>query len=258
MATRIGLETAQGHFREAAGIAERWADLDDNASDDVTRYAAAIHAGIALYEAGDTPAADAVTLKYLSARASGLPNTTFHTGIAILGFRYYMGTIDRATFRRKRAEAFGHTDTGWLEDSPHDWYTAYAQPVVTSEDAREALAAMPSALRARTERALTMDAMSDLEEIAHAYWVAGDVERTMQYAKIVTNACIALYSPESWIRAHLELGAAFESVGKKDDACQAYGTITDRWGKTEYSRTAEDARLGSKRTCGQQPGARRR
>jgi tetratricopeptide (TPR) repeat protein len=249
--SRFNLDVARGEFRDAARLAQAWAGEVDNASDDVTRFSAALHAALALYETGDTPGANAVASKYLATRASALPNVAHDTSVTLLGLQYRMGTLDRTTFRGQRREAIERVHHERAALSETEWGVMYADPVRTQQDAIEALDSLPAERRFVEPSSLrTLDGIILAEDLSHVCSVAGDVEHAIQYATLVTNACGLLYNPQGWVRAHLDLGRVLESIGKSVDACKEYSAVADQWKDAAYSRSREQAQLGVIRACG--------
>ena len=150
------------------------------------------------------------------------------------------GAISRESFETKRAdwlrEAKASGSPLWAREL---WVPGYAAPAETVEEAREALAALPSYAPLPPARDLTMaDAAT-----GKVYALAGRAAEALPYLRRGTVTCLALDEPVAHTRAHFMLGQALEASGDSAGACAAYAVVVARWGAaTPRSVTGEKAR----------------
>jgi serine/threonine-protein kinase len=145
-----------------------------------------------------------------------------------------------------RAEYQGQRDA-WMkacEERPRRqrvpvWFGAHAAAALTADDAREALASMPS---------LGSESLSTSHELAlgRVYWLAGDMKAALGHLAAGSAHCESAKAPIDHLQSHYRLGAAREAVGEKEAACAAYGVVLGRWGQAKESVTAKEAARRSK------------
>jgi len=110
--------------------------------------------------------------------------------------------------------------------------------VVTAEDAKDALTALPAYAPLPPYRPATMaDAAVGL-----TFFLAGRTDDALRWLERAARTCRVLDLPVEHTRAHYWLGMAREASGDKEGACAAYRVVRDRWGKAKpRSITAEKA-----------------
>lgn len=117
------------------------------------------------------------------------------------------------------------------------WIWAYANAVVTPQDARDALAVLPRYLPLPPDR--LRDAEDD-ESIGRTYLMAGRPEEALPYLRRASRSCKAVMYPFEHTWANLELGQILESTDVPG-ACAAYRVVFDRWATAAASRSAHVA-----------------
>ncbi|MDC3952857.1 serine/threonine-protein kinase [Polyangium jinanense] len=157
------------------------------------------------------------------------------------------------------AERASHRES-WIRrcvqegDAAGAWYGAYALPATTPDEAREALAAMPSRpslpeglpyYRARSAAALR----------GKVRFLAGDMDGALPDLVEASSHCGMLLDPVHYLQNQHRLGVARETRGEKDLACEAYRSVLSRWGAAKDSITARDvARRAKALGCESRPG----
>jgi hypothetical protein len=112
----------------------------------------------------------------------------------------------RFVVERRLVEGDPLTEARGLEQSLR-MVEAYPSWVLTAEDAKEALAAIP-------EGGLPAFHQFVDGQIGHAYHLAGRLDGAMPYLERGANGCYALFSPFAYYEANLFYGRALEE--KKD------------------------------------------
>ncbi len=149
------------------------------------------------------------------------------------------GKLPRADLTAKRAEWV----RAWERRAApafrrYLWAHGFAGTVETADDAREALAALPSYEPLPTFYPKTIAEAA----VGRTFFLAGRTDEAMPWLERAAKTCRALELPVEHTRAALWLGAAREAKGDKEGACAAYRVVRDRWGKAKpRSVTAEKA-----------------
>jgi serine/threonine-protein kinase len=123
--------------------------------------------------------------------------------------------------------------------SPWLWVKAWASPVETEDEAKEALA-----------MAASFGEVSPPDQsptrlnytIGRVLALAGKNDEAIVRLEHMTKACTSLAEPQAWTRAHYYLGLAYEGKKDYDHARRAYGTVVERWGQAKNSTTTKLAR----------------
>jgi len=233
---RANLAILTGDFGEALAQLDAWERaLEGNKEEDA-------HADLlkmrALFrrEAGPDAALPARANSFLASRAAWSPNPEGDRSIDALVALYREGTLSRAAFVAARSEWLAHPPpVGRYGMTPGTrWVTAYADAVVTPEDAREAIAALPA------HHALPPDRVRmpyEDEAIGRMYLVAGRVDDALPFLRRAAASCEASEFPLQHTWATFELGQALES-SDVPAACAAYQVVLDRWAVAARSHTA--------------------
>jgi len=118
------------------------------------------------------------------------------------------------------------------------WLRGFAAAVHDAEDAKRALAALPSygPIRQFAPRTAAQ------AHVGRTYLLAGQLDQAMTWLRKATADCSVTTFPIVLTQAHDWLGRALEKKGDTAGACQAYATVLKRWGKAKRSLTADHAR----------------
>ena len=150
------------------------------------------------------------------------------------------GAIARADFDARR-DAFRRTWTARMTPVTKNflWVHGYAAMVQDENDARAALAALPTYSPIPPFRP---EAAVD-DEIGRTFLLAGRTDDAIAWLERATRKCSVLPRPLHHVRALATLGDARAAKGDIAGACAAYGAVLARWGEaTPRSVTAEHAR----------------
>jgi len=156
---------------------------------------------------------------------------------------YRGGAISRSAFASARAdwlaaERARHRPTGRFGVTPGRlWIRAYADAVMTPEDARDALAALPTFLPLPPDR--FRDAEDD-EAIGRTLLLGAAPADAIPYLRRAAASCEATRYPLHHTWANLELGQALEATDAPG-ACAAYKLVFDRWATEARSQSAHVA-----------------
>jgi serine/threonine-protein kinase len=120
------------------------------------------------------------------------------------------------------------------------WGHAYASPATTEADAVDAIAALPRFGEIHGWAPRT----SLVVDVGRMYVLARDAEKAVPILTHVARICASLDVPLDYVRGHYWLGRARELTGDKHGACEAYGVVVSRWGKSRSvtARAAADRR----------------
>ena len=120
----------------------------------------------------------------------------------------------------------------------HIWTYAYAATAETEDEAKAALAVLPSfaPLASFVYYAGIPDA-----EIGHAYLLAGSLDLALPRLTRAARSCGAFRHPFVYTRALLELGLLQERRGSVALACDAYRSVQKRWGDAKPRSTSAEA-----------------
>jgi eukaryotic-like serine/threonine-protein kinase len=120
------------------------------------------------------------------------------------------------------------------------WVQAYATYAVTPNEAADAMRALDTLGGAippySPETATNFD-------IGRTLFLAGQVDRAIPYLRKAARSCLPLDFPFPFVRAQLRLGEALARAGDTAGACEAFRSVTTRWGNARpRSLTAIAAR----------------
>ena len=134
----------------------------------------------------------------------------------------------------RRAEWLGEWEHGLASAfRSYVWLHGYAKPAETADDAKAALAALPSFEPLPSFRPMTY-ADGDIGKV---YLLAGDAARATPSLERATRSCVALDFPIAHVHAFEALGRAREATGDTGGACAAYAVVIDRWGASRATTT---------------------
>jgi serine/threonine-protein kinase len=149
------------------------------------------------------------------------------------------------------SSAFEAERTKWVElwersvnpeSRPFIWLHGYAAIVESPDDARRALARAADFGIPRYTPYTLGDAF-----IGGTYYQAGQITEALPYLQRAARSCVALEVPYEHTQVQLLLGQALASLGRRDEACAAYGVVLARWGHAKpRSVTADKARILAK------------
>lgn len=147
-------------------------------------------------------------------------------------------------------EAFAADRKAWVEAwekrvaldmKPIVWLAAYVLPVMTAEDAKEALSLAPQL------KSLTYYIKQPTElhsALGRMYLLAGRYAEAITHSSQAASDCRILYRPLENTLDHYYLGQAREHSSDKQGACNAYRVVLERWGKAHaLIHVVEDTRL---------------
>ena len=126
------------------------------------------------------------------------------------------------------------------------WILGWGSAVGERIDAAEALRSEPSQLGPEGELLLPT-AISSSPALLDAYQgrirlLAGDAARALPLLNAAAQSCVGIDRPFLVTREQLWLGMAYEKLGRRREACEAYAVVTRRWGRSEpRSITATEA-----------------
>jgi serine/threonine-protein kinase len=175
-------------------------------------------------------------------QATGDPTLLF------LSYRLRAGAITRDEYDKARTDALERFRNKWtgagrkLDDDFAwlSWSMAYGTEVVTADEARAAVDAMPktASKAAESGRWPAIDLAA-----GKTYALVGQYEHALTPLKRIGSPCLALVDPVNRIGADFYLGMALEGTGDADGARTSYRRVLERWGKAKpRSVTGEQAK----------------
>ncbi len=185
-------------------------------------------------EVGDDASAASVARRFLQQRPALLQTATMGYPMWFESGRYLAGETSRDALVEARKTWAPRASAGDAE-SVAVWTAAYAMPIRTSTDAAEAIANAPAALAPHLVRP------DDELFTGRAFLAGGDPQRALPFLEAIGKSCLALAFPVTHTLANLELGKAYEALGRDDAACGAYDLVIKRWGRMKGSRSAMEA-----------------
>ncbi|WP_394820506.1 protein kinase domain-containing protein [Pendulispora albinea] len=153
---------------------------------------------------------------------------------------YRTGQIDRDEMLRRRAhDETGLIARGGILASPGVlWYVTYVEYVVTTDDAKLAVARQPPIhpVHDAEFREVNMD-----QALGRTYLYADQIEKALQELRRGVRSC--LYTSSRWsVYAHALYGDALAKVNRPREACDEYAYVLQRWGREPRSNTARKVR----------------
>jgi serine/threonine-protein kinase len=152
--------------------------------------------------------------------------------------RHLAGRVDAAEMKRAREQWIA----SWGQaraPAGEVWFYGHASLASTADEARAALAAAP-VFRPGTRR--RYGAHPDVA-VGRVYVLAGRAAEALPHLERGARSCWQLPFPFDRVRVQLWLGRAYAETGATAQACAAYRTVLERWGRAEpRSVTAEEAR----------------
>jgi len=242
---RVGLAIATGQFDEAEKDLMTFRTVIESIAEEDLHLEAADRLINLYLEQGRNAEAIHTADAYARQRSAWTPVAHFDAGIAVAIWKYRAGALSRDAFRALRdkwlaSERLRSVTLGQFGGaSGFRWILAYADPAMTADDGKEAIAALPSYLPL-PNRFLRLEAE---EAIGRVYLLAGRHSEAIEHLGSAANACSGAKFPFGAPVAWYELGVALETTGDKDAACDAYRRVIARWPcETSRSRTSVHAR----------------
>jgi len=239
------LDAHRGDFEAAVRHGQEWLARVASATDEEQHHTATQTLTSILAEVGDFDGVDRIAIDFSKRRDAWQRSGYFDYSIVPWSLRYRAHKIPRAEF-------VAHRDD-WLEREAARpplvaaqgmrWVMAFADATVTTDDAAEAIARLPSYLP-------MLDPLTRTPEydtaIGLTFLQGGEVDRAIGYLRRAATSCWTLEQPVAQVVANLRLGQALERQGRVADACTAYDVVLARWGHAAGSTTARAARTRAK------------
>lgn len=235
----------EGRFDDAERAYLEWKPHEDKSSfESVHRILA--EDLVTLYEVlGKTEEAAKIADEYLSTREvwiKGFVRSIWDDPtIWFLKKKLDAGLISRETYVAERNAWVGTWEKRLEPDMKGIvWFQAHAIPAETSEDAKEALGALPELKSLEYYRKRSTGLHTAL---GHVYLLANRPSDASPHLSAAALDCRLLYQPIENTLNHYRLAKAREALEDKDGACKDYGVVLERWGKSRPSiPVVEDAR----------------
>jgi serine/threonine-protein kinase len=150
------------------------------------------------------------------------------------------GLISGPEFEARRAAWV----TAWEQKAPAAqrafvWLHGYATAIETRADAERALAELPHWGAIPT---FTPYLLGDAY-VGRVFFLAGRTAEALPYLERAARSCLAVESPFEHTQVQLDLAQVLGQVGRREEACSAYGVVLSRWGAARpRSVTADRAR----------------
>jgi len=241
--TRVRLAILTGKFAEAEAQLDVLDRAVDVTSDDVAAMDALQIRARYLREIGAESRGNERARAFLANHAALSPRSFSDTTIDAWVDLYRAGAISKGKMAAERANwlslesARPQSPGRFMTTAGRRWIWAFANSVVTPDDAREALAALPHFLPLPAGRVRDTD---DDEAIGRTYLMAGDTRNAIPYLRRASSSCQAALYPIEHTWANLELAQALEPTDVPG-ACAAYKVVLDRWAGMASSRSAHIA-----------------
>jgi eukaryotic-like serine/threonine-protein kinase len=131
-----------------------------------------------------------------------------------------------------------HSISFFGDGGPGDvWLEVYADGVLTPDEAKEALDALPK-YEPLPQRPFLV--AGDGFNLGKTYLLGGRVDDAVAALERATRSCTALEYPLAHTMAFELLGRALEKKGDSAGACAAYKVVIDRWGSAKPKSTTAD------------------
>ena len=179
---------------------------------------------------------------FLASRAAWSPAPSGDADIDAQIALYQAGALTRRELETSREAWLARQQSSDLHrprlGSGFRWITAFANAVVTKEDASQALAVLPTYLPLPFDRFRN----PELDEPVGATLLRAErTEEAVPFLRQAANSCKAALYPFHHVWANLELGMALESRDRSA-SCAAYKEVLRRWGTAAKSVSAAKAR----------------
>ncbi len=242
---RLGAQLAvlEGNFERATTLAKDWRRLGEGSREMEDHYGPeALLMEIAL-EIGEMKEAEAIATS-LHGRRSAWRWSFTRDVITGLGRLDELRVVD-VLLAGQRIDWSVHEDVrSQFIDTfvqapathPTYWLMNAAVGAFNAEEARAALLTMPKSAEAGID--------PDLRgEIGRLQFLAGNPKQAVAHLRYELNACYELARPFRQARTELLLAQALEAANDQPAACEAYATVTRRWGgRNSKSQSAALAR----------------
>jgi len=238
---RTNLAVLTGDFDEASKELAMWERAVERSSAENDHFEPFQVRAWLHRETGQDAAFTGRARAFLASRAAWAPSPRGDTSIAALIALYRGKALSRPDFAAARGEWLARerteeTRSDFLIRNP--WIWAYANSVVTQDDALEALAMLAQYQPLPSDRVRTVDAD---EAVGVTYLTAGRKDEAILVLRRAAQSCRAAEFPFQHTWAHFELGRALEATDVPG-ACSAYKVVLNRWGANPSSSTAAAAR----------------
>lgn len=224
----------EGRFDDAERAYLEWKPRDDKSPFENAHRALAENL-IELYEVlGKPKDAAKVADEYLSTRdgwIKGFIRSMWDDPtIWFLKKKRDAGMISAATYEAERTKWMRLWESRLTPDmKPIAWMQAYVIPANTEEEAQEALNIRPELKALEYYRKQPTPLHNALGKV---YLLAGRAGEAIPHLSAVARDCRLLYDPIANTLAHARLGKAQEIEGQHAEACNSYGVVLQRWGKS--------------------------
>ena len=150
------------------------------------------------------------------------------------------GKTSRAQYEAARADWLAkRPPTTTLWEHQLRWLTGYGIPARSKDLAADALAASAD-----------LNLPLDLEKqplaillamfLGKSYLLVGKPHEAIPYLERATRMCIETTLALWFVQNLARLGLAYEAIGDESRACQVYGKVLNRWGRSKQSVTAKN------------------
>jgi len=241
--TRANLAVLTGDFDEARSHLVALERVVDGNADEFSHRMALRLRALFQREVGQEAALAGRARAFLAKRQAWSPSPDEDGAIDALVALYRAGGLTRREFvadretwlaqERSRPRPAGRFGMG----PGRQWINAYANAVLTKDDASDALAVLSDYLPLPPDRFRDTD---DDEAIGRTYLLAGRNEEALPFLRRAARSCEAARYPFQHTWANLELGQALESTDS-GAACAAYRVVFDRWATASRSESARVA-----------------
>ena len=231
-----------GNFADLVANVSMWEVARHDARNEAWAETIAYLEVISYVQSGDTARALAVVDDHARRVPALIPNGgTYRASLlAMLRRAGRMSAKDYAATRDKWISDLRASEP--LPGSNEAWFWYYAAGVETADEAREALAALPSF------SPLPPNEADEWHEklMGHVLLLAGRTDDALPHLRSAAAACFNWGQDFFWhFQVSEELGDVLAATGDKDGACAAFGAVTARWTAKPSSLIASGARAGA-------------
>jgi hypothetical protein len=226
--SEVLLALLQGQFDDALGLIARWDESIAGEPDEVQHERVGRILFRTLQELGDTDGIRHTARTYLERANTWTPTNFFpDTRIEAMSALYAIGDVPRSDFvifQRGWAKSMEEQNRATPAGR---WFIGWAAPAKDAIDARSAMESLPNEMP--FEDLLARDTISE-EAIGNAFGLAGNTKVALEHFVCGAHACTAVRQPLQNTYAHFRAGQAYELLGEKQRACDAYRVVVRRWG----------------------------